>query len=88
MGTQEDDLNPHRLEIAMTYEKSIENNAWSDWTVAPITSSSIEDAIRMARAERAQHIRNMAMSLPGKFKRFVAGFRPIRARTPHTGALA
>jgi hypothetical protein len=76
------------LEIAMTYEKSNKNNAWSDWTVAPATSFSIEAAVKLARAERAQHVRKMAVSLSDKLKRIVAGFRPIRSRTPHSGALA
>lgn len=53
--------------------------------MAPVTIDAI---IREARAEQAKRARMVAAGLQAKLKRFVAGFRPIRARTPRTGAMA
>lgn len=52
------------------------------------TPVTIDAIISEARAERAEHMRMVAVGLYTKLKRFVAGFRPVRAQTPRRRAVA
>lgn len=53
-----------------------------------LTPAAIDAIIRRARAERAEVMRESLGELCASFKRWLAGFRPIREREPHRGALA
>jgi hypothetical protein len=64
-----------RLEINVTNRKN----------VSPMTLDAI---ISQARAENAQNVRMAAAGLQAKLKRFATRLRPIKARTPRTGAFA
>jgi hypothetical protein len=68
------------LEIAMNTENR--------WAIADLSPSSIEAAVRQARAERADAIRTAVVELLALFRQVAAGFRPNRRDLPQTGALA
>lgn len=68
-------LEPPCLEMTMTNRKN----------TTPVTIDAI---IREARAERAEHMRMVAVGLYARLKRFFAGFRPINAQTPRRRAVA
>ena len=49
---------------------------------------TLDSIISEARAERAAEMRKSALEMYAMLKKFVAGFRPTRAQTPHRGAVA
>ncbi|MDO8876424.1 MAG: hypothetical protein Q8M24_09725 [Pseudolabrys sp.] len=53
-----------------------------------MTPVTIDAIISQARAERAEHMRMVLVGLYARLKRFVAGFRPIKAQTPRRRAMA
>lgn len=53
-----------------------------------LTPAAIDAIIRKARADRAEVMREQLGELGASFRRLVATFRPIRARTPHKGVWA
>jgi hypothetical protein len=58
------------------------------WIENAITPAAIDAIVRKARADRAQVMRAVMVEFAASLKRLVAGFRPIRERVPHKGALA
>lgn len=63
-------------------------NTEYNWANIKISQAEVDRIVRQAEANRAAVMRAGLTGLAMALKRFIAGFRPIRAQEPRKSALA